>query len=42
LCGLLTMIQLGMVMLLDLSKWGTSISPYYNGDNTQVLINPHT
>jgi len=42
LCGLLTMIQLGVVMLVDLSRWGTSISPYHNGDNTQVLINPHT
>ena len=42
LCGLLTMIQLGVVMLVDLSRWGTSICPYHNGDNTQVLINPHT
>jgi TRAP-type C4-dicarboxylate transport system permease small subunit len=28
LCGLLTMIQLGVVMLIDLSRWGTAISPY--------------
>jgi TRAP-type C4-dicarboxylate transport system permease small subunit len=42
LCGLLTMIQLGVVILVDLSRWGTSISPYHNGDSTQVLINPNT
>ena len=41
LCGLLTMIQLGVVMIIDLSRWGTSISPYHNGDSAQVVINPH-
>lgn len=28
LSGLLTIIQLGLVMLVDLSRWGTTISPY--------------
>jgi hypothetical protein len=28
LCGLLAMIQLGVTMLTDLSRWKTAISPY--------------
>lgn len=34
LCGLLTMIQLGVVMLIDLSLWGTLVSPYEKKINT--------
>jgi TRAP-type C4-dicarboxylate transport system permease small subunit len=33
-CGLLTMIQLAVVMLIDLSRWGTPISPYNKESNT--------
>jgi TRAP-type C4-dicarboxylate transport system permease small subunit len=33
-CGLLTMIQLGVVMLVDLSRWGTPISPYNKENST--------
>ncbi len=34
LCGLLTMIQLGVVILIDLSRWGTPISPYNKESST--------
>lgn len=34
LSGLLTMIQMVVVMLIDVSRWGTSISPYQNNRNT--------
>ena len=34
LCGLLTMIQLGVVILIDLLRWGTPISPYNKESST--------
>jgi TRAP-type C4-dicarboxylate transport system permease small subunit len=42
LCGLLTMIQLGVVMLLDLSRWGTPISPYNKGGSMSASLNANT
>ena len=42
LCGLLTMIQLGVVMLLDLSRWGTPISPYNKGVSLSASLSSHT
>jgi TRAP-type C4-dicarboxylate transport system permease small subunit len=34
LCGILTMIQLGVVILIDLSRWGTYVSPYNEESGT--------
>lgn len=42
LCGLLTMIQLGVVMLLDLSRWGTPISPYNKERSMSQSLSSHT
>jgi TRAP-type C4-dicarboxylate transport system permease small subunit len=42
LCGLLTMIQIGVIMLLDLSRWGTPISPYNKGESMSASFNSHT
>ena len=33
-CGLLAMIQQSIIILIDLSRWGTPISPYYKQSST--------
>lgn len=33
-CGLLSMIQQSIITLIDLSRWGTPISPYYKQSST--------
>jgi TRAP-type C4-dicarboxylate transport system permease small subunit len=39
LCGLLTMVQLGVVMLNDLARWRSPVSPYTKRSNAQNSYN---